>query len=150
MNTIKLNQWAFFIGIIIMQGCEFGKYDDGPLVSLYPDKNRLTKEWNLKKFTINGADSTSLYKCGSCPFFFQFDKSNLLLANYVVNGQQQTVSSGSWSFEDHDKQLNISTTENVLTGPIFNSDAWDITRSTKKQLWISHLKNGRLYEIELE
>jgi hypothetical protein len=150
MKSFKVIFWAFLFITAVLQGCGFGKYDDGPLVSFYSDRNRLCKEWKLNKFSVNGEDSTSQMTCGSCPFFFKFSKSGLFMAHYMANGQLQTVSSGSWSFQGHDKQVNILTTENVIAGPIMNSGAWDVTRSTKKQLWISHLQNGRLYEIELE
>jgi hypothetical protein len=136
--------------MILIQSCGINKYDDGPLLSFYSDKNRITNEWNIRKITIDGGDSTSLYKCSSCPFFLKFTNSNTLYANYIVNGQQQTVSSGNWNFEDNNKKVNLLTSENVLTGPFLNNGSWYITRSTKKQLWISHEKDGKSYEIQLE
>jgi hypothetical protein len=149
MKSIKLSIWASLFVTLILEGCGAGKYDDGPLVSFYSDKNRITKEWTLKKFSINGADSTNKYKCTSCPFFLKFAKSNVAMANYMVNGQLQTVSNGTWNFEDHDKKVNLLTAE-IVEGPIMNSGSWDITRSSKKQLWLSHMSGGKLYEIELE
>jgi hypothetical protein len=151
MKSFKVIFWSFLLIAAVMQGCGFGKYDDGPLVSFYPDRNRLCNEWKLNSFYVNGEDSTSQINCSSCPFFFKFSKSGAVQANYMINGQLQTVTSGTWNFQGHDKQINITTTENVLSGPIMNSTvAWDVTRSTKKQLWISHLVNGRMYEIELK
>jgi hypothetical protein len=150
MESIKANLWLFLLSLVILQSCGVGKYDEGPLVSFHSDKNRIVKEWELKKFNINGEDSTANYKCTSCPFFLKFTKSNLLIANYMINGQQQSVNEGSWNFESKDKQVNLLTSENVLTLPIINNGAWDITRSTKKQLWISTYKNGKLYEIQME
>jgi hypothetical protein len=142
---------AFIILTAAFTGCEIAKYDDGPFITFSSDKKRIDGDWKMTQMIVNGADSTSIFKCDSCPYFLHIDgKGADMKAYYKIKGQTQ-IADGTWAFESKGKGLDLLTTNTtVKTGPILNGANWDVTRSTKKQLWITRMLNTKYYEIHME
>ena len=49
-----------FITIVLLYGCK--KYPDGPAISLLSKESRITGEWDVEYFSVNGYDSTEYLK----------------------------------------------------------------------------------------
>ncbi|MFL5729944.1 MAG: hypothetical protein ACJ75J_10695 [Cytophagaceae bacterium] len=138
------------LSVAVIAGCQIGKYDDGPFITFSSDKTRIDGEWQMNQITVNGTDSTATFKCDTCPYFLKIDgKGSDMKAYYKINGLTQ-VGNGTWSFSSKGKELFLLSSSVIFSGPFLNNEHWDVTRSTKKQLWITRLYKGKYYEIHME
>jgi hypothetical protein len=152
MNAImKKNIFKSLILLMaVLTGCEIAKYDDGPFISFSSDKTRINGEWKMSQMTVNGGDSTAIFKCDTCPYFLKINGTGTdMKAYYKIAGKTQ-IADGTWAFESKGKGLDLLTSSAVKVGPILNNIRWDVTRSSKKQLWITRMLNGKYYEIHMD
>jgi hypothetical protein len=142
---------SLFLLLAVLGGCQIAKYDDGPFITFSSDKARIAGDWKMTQVLVNGGDSTSIFKCDTCPIFLHINGSGTdMKASYKILGKTQTAD-GTWAFESKGKKIDLLTSNTtVKIGPILNNISWDVTRSTKKQLWITRMLNSKFYEIHMD
>lgn len=91
------------MGVIALIGFAFtfsscNKYADGPSVSLLTKKQRITGDWKISKYTVDGTDYTStLQALFGASFEWKIEKDG----NYSETGNVNQT--GTWAFgEDKD------------------------------------------------
>lgn len=147
----------FFLVIILYSGCK--KYPDGPAISLLSKEGRLTGEWDVEYFSINGYDSTSYLK--SLPFYGKYflsnekeGKNNLFVyKNSVLPTTPNYNGGGFWMFLNHKESVYIHF--NSYTPPslgAFRAEdvVWEIRKLKSKELWLKTTYNGKEYFIKFK
>jgi hypothetical protein len=142
---------SFILLMVVFAGCQISKYDDGPFITFTSDKTRINGEWKMTQMLVNGSDSTAIFKCDTCPYFLNINGNGTdIKAYYKIKGATQ-IADGTWAFESKGKKIDLLTSSTtVKIGPILNNVAWDVTRSSKKQLWITRMLNTKYYEIHMD
>jgi hypothetical protein len=144
----------------ITAGCK--KYPDGPLISFRTAKSRLYGTHILKRCTIDGTNSLSLY-CDSVStrFDFYYDSNSgvnycmirdQLLAGMSGNGTSVNSLFWSWDLENHNKNLKvISSQGNNGFGPFKNNvlPDWEILKLKADDIIMQTTYNNKQYLIEL-
>jgi hypothetical protein len=110
---------------ILFSSCEGGlqRYDDGPAVSFYTAKNRITNTWSWSLAIENGLNRTGL----------RADSSLILTEEEIVRicpvDSSESCREGRWNFTTKKRKLQL----------IFGqqADAFDILRLTKNEMWLS-------------
>jgi len=136
------------------------KYEDGPLISLRSKEKRLTGTWKIENLTIDGIDSTALYK-DSCDcnlfFFIDYNKHKGVQFLYPINNQW----AGYWSFENNKGYLFIHMYSDTFWLPPFHSKAigpigpsteshWEILKLTNNRFWFTTKYNGKEYNFKFK
>lgn len=107
------------IAIASLASC--GKYEEGPGFSLRSKKARLTGEWELKKLTIDGTETTAF------DVTIEFKKDEKFTETFTFDGETDT-DNGEWEF--------ASDKENVkLTYADGETMEYEIIRLTNKEFW---------------
>jgi hypothetical protein len=120
-------------------GCK--KYEEGPLISLRPKKERVSNTWKIEKAFDNGKDVTS-----------EYDEYDLYLAEsgyakltatydygiFTFSGSTE----GTWKFESNEENLRLDFENN-------DADAvYRILRLKEKELWLEEAGNGRTLHLQ--
>jgi len=104
-----------FIGI---QGCQ--KYPDGPLISFKSRTERVSNNWKVDNYKVNGNDYTSLVT--SYTELFTTD-GNYSYKFGLLSG------TGKWAFQNKDTEIRITGTDNQSAVTLF------IQKLEEKQFW---------------
>ena len=113
------------LATIVLSACN--KYEDGPKLSLMTKKARLTGEWVVEQYTVDGVDHTTDFNNMMGAFVFEIEKDG----KYRTEGN--APDSGTWDLgEDKDDLFIDSGTEGVDT------ESYRITRLKNKELWMKH------------
>jgi hypothetical protein len=135
-------------------GCK--KYPDGPLISFLSAKSRLYGNHTLTKYTVNGADSLSLYK-DSLGTAFQFFNNGWTTDNNIcmMNGPLMQFE-WTWELTDHNKIFNVLMATNLGTQAhnigVFTTNVtteWQILKLYSDDIVMQTSYNGKEYLIEL-
>lgn len=144
-----------------MYGCK--KYPDGPAISLRSKTSRISGEWDVEYFSINGYDSTSYLK--SLPFYGKYyisaeqvDHNSLYrYINTIEGGPAPTHNGlGYWMYlDDHESVYfyikNYSLSSQSSLGPYrAESVVWKIRRLKNKELWLTTTYNGKEYFVKFK
>lgn len=129
-KTIIANQlWIPLIALFILSSC--GKYEDGPLISLFPKKERLVNTWKIEKIFKNNKE---IYVNDSLKANYREYKSNGDAVFYNYNASPLT---GTWEFHEKNNY--------VLTSLKYNDTLY------KEKARILKLKQKEFWaEVELE
>ena len=119
---------ATAIGI---SGCK--KYDDGPMFSLLTKKQRLTGEWEVKKFRQNGVNAISqglelemeFDKDGD----FEFTARSTYTDYYGYSYNYTNKVTGEWEFSNDKEEVELDYDDSDIS-----DEEWEITRLTNKEL----------------
>jgi len=86
-------------GVIILgtQGCQ--KYPDGPAISFKSRTDRISSEWSIDNYKVNGTDYTSLVT----GYSETFTKGGTYSYNWGI-----LTGSGTWKFQNNDKEVRIT------------------------------------------
>lgn len=113
------------LAVIVLSACN--KYEDGPKFSLMSKKARLTGEWVVEQYTVNGVDYTSDFNSTMGAYVLEIEKDG----KYRTEGAYPD--SGTWELgEDKDDvflKSNEAGSEEV---------SYRITRLKNKELWVKH------------
>ena len=150
---------VFFLLILFTHaGCK--KYPDGPLISLRTKEHRLTGEWDVEYFSINGYDSTAYLK--SKPFYgkYVFSKQEDSHGRkfFAVEPTSVTHAYGSWEFTNRKEDVKIScdqtncdTLSYTTVGAYGRLNiTWEIRRLKDKELWLKTTYNGKEYFVKFK
>ena len=85
----------------ITTGCK--KYEDGPMISLYTKKRRLSGTWEFAKVTENNIDKTENYY----RMFIQFTKDGDVIwnQNNDYSNNLDNIIIGDWEFSHNKERL---------------------------------------------
>jgi hypothetical protein len=149
----KIPYILILLGIVITVGCK--KYPDGPLISFETAKTRLYGNHTLTKYTVNGADSLSLYK-DSLGTAFQFFNNGWTTDNNICEMYNGSLLEFQWVWEltDHNKIFNVKYASNFSKhsiGVFTNNVAteWQILKLYSDDIIMQTTYNGKQYLIEL-
>jgi hypothetical protein len=106
---------VFLFGI---QGCS--KYPEGPTISFKSRTDRISNEWKIDNYKVNGTDYTSLVT----GYTETFTKGGTYSYNWgILSG------SGTWKFINNDKEVQITGLNNQSDVTLF------ILKLEEKQFW---------------
>lgn len=139
----------------LIESCK--KYEDGPLLNIWPKATRLDGTWDVEYFSINSYDSTAYLK--SKPFYghytFSTKKDGLeLFAMYSAKNIYTKL--GYWEFQNRKKDLYIhfdvfQGNPNISLGPYGANDVvWEIRRLKLKELWLKTVYDGREFYVKFK
>ena len=140
------------VQICFLNGCK--KYPDGPLISFDSAKHRITGNWTVEAFYINGRDSTSLLKPYPCEMNMSFSIDG---ENFELNKNRCWGLGGGWTLFDNCRYLtfgahNISDCPECKNfGPYCSQrHKWKIRRLTNHEMWLTVHYDGKDYEVDFK
>ncbi len=126
---MKKNFTILTLVILISYGCT--KYDDGPGFSLRTKKARLTGEWELEEYIVNGVNQLS----GSdYNIIWEFER-NGDFTQTLDYGSYSYNYNGEWEFEDNGEELEIQIGS-------YGTQTWEINRLSSNDLWLEVTTNN--------
>ena len=144
-----LNKTTFYTVILLsftlIASCK--KYEENPLINLWPKKHRLTATtgYVVTSFMVNGADSTHSVPSIGMITFLEDEHQHVLHTAYF---------SGEWNFYDKKKYLQIYAYPNtaghqygVLLAPLKLN--WRILKLTDRELHLKIDFRGKNYVLHL-
>lgn len=129
--TIALIVLATLI-IPTLQSCQ--KYPDGPQLSLRSRAARLSNNWKVENYKVNGDDYTSLVS----GYSESFSKSGAYSYSWgILDG------SGTWSFQNKDEEVKLSGNDTQSSRTLY------IQKLEEKALWYYYLDGDDKHELHL-
>lgn len=116
--------------LLINTSCE-KQYPDGPLISMYSRKDRVTGTWTFEKVVINDENKTEDYRdmwidiTGNGAFAWNLKSSQYWSPEYIY---------GTWKFTDSEKHLAMEEDPATSTDTIYLNFDWRIMRLTYREL----------------
>jgi hypothetical protein len=155
---MKFNSLTLVIGCLVcfIAGC---KYDEGPWISLRSACARVEGEYNIVKFEIGGADSTSVVTSQTCygKIKFVYNGKNQPNDIFMNLNTQNCKSGGSWSLSDKNNHISLRFLGNFIgIIPFGNGNLpaisvnYNILKLTDDEMKISTTYNNLIYTITLE
>lgn len=139
MKTLNKTLLYFLSICFLATSCK--KYEDGPVVSLIPKKDRITNYWIVNKAYEDGNDVTNSYE--QYELELRDDNSATLQARY--QGSAGTIifeTDGTWEFINSKSDLKMDYENDEA------DETYIILRLTKDELWL--LSKGDDVELRLE
>jgi hypothetical protein len=119
--------------VLVTTSCN--KYPEGPKLTLLTAKARISGDWKLTGFSVNGTDYTS--QAGTVLITIEKDGTYKGTTSYVLFGNTVTDNfNGTWEFND-DKTKVTFTDAGSTTGDIF-----DIIMLKNKEMKLQQIDNG--------
>lgn len=126
---------AALVSTTVLTSCK--KYEDGPAFSLLTKKARLTGDWKIDNYTVNGDDQTDLLKGLFGENFVWSIKKD---GTYKMGGNLNET--GKWKFGE-DKDDVTFTPDDSSQDP----ETDRILRLKSKELWLKHTESNGDVEI---
>jgi len=118
--------------LTIVQSCK--KYEDGPLVSLRSRTERLSNQWKVDNYKVNGTDFTSLVSS----YTETFSKNGAYSYSWtILNG------TGTWKFQNKDKEVKLTGDQAQTSRTLF------LTKLEEKELWYYFMEGDDKHEYHL-
>jgi len=142
--------------LLVFFACIFStckKYSEGPSISLRSKNQRVVGVWDIKKYLVDGADSTiNKFPSTNCNVHFYIDARSLKghlfgsSCGYMLGYPQ----SGYWEFSNHNNSITLHDAIGVY-GPFFLSSviAWNITELKYEEMHLQTEFNSKKYEVYL-
>ncbi|MDD5570277.1 MAG: hypothetical protein PHD97_03880 [Bacteroidales bacterium] len=127
MKNLKVLTILFLATLVSFTGCK--KYDEGPLISPFSKKMRLTNKWCIDKVIENGVDVTSAWVTAySDSYSIEFKKDNSTTETWANNA----MTTGTWQFISKKEKLAISS----VNATSHATKDYTIKRLTNNELWL--------------
>jgi len=143
-----MRKLLFVLSIVLtatMMSCS--KYEEGGLVSR-AEKSLTENPWNLSQYLRNGDDETDQLLISN--FIETFSESGEITRSYVDTDGDNFNESGTWSFDNDKKQVNITGVSSVEltdeTSTVSTSD-YNVIKLTKDEFWYSFENGGDTHEF---
>jgi hypothetical protein len=114
------------------QSCQ--KYPDGPMFSLRSRTERVSNEWKVENYSINGTDFTSLVSNYTETFSSTGDYS---YSWGLLDG------TGTWKFQNNDEEIQLTGTDNQSDRKLI------IQKLEEDAFWYYYMDGNNKYEIHL-
>lgn len=126
----------FFLPVLILTlmvgACS--KYEEGPLISVLPRKERIEGKWIAASVKYNSNDSTSVYK----DYIWEFTR------NYTAILQVGPVKKlGIWSTVSSDQDFRIDYDDGVV-------EQYTILKMTRTEFWLRNKKTEVDFHLKLK
>jgi hypothetical protein len=131
-NLISLGLVAIMALTVMVSSCN--KYPEGPKITFLSAKARISGDWKMTKYTINGADYTSSFGTQT----MTIEKDGTYSSTYT-SGSFSITSTGTWAFNGD--KTTISFTE---TGES-SAEIFTILELRNKQLMLQQVVDGDTY-----
>lgn len=117
------------------------KYEEGPMISLRPKKERIANTWIVAKATKDGKDITNSYDQYDLQMLTDGDAK--LVAIYTIGDISfEFETDGTWDFKDNKEELALDMEND-------NADrTYDILKLKENELWLR--EKGTDVELHLE
>jgi len=143
---------VFLFGLIfLLSTCN--KYPDGPGFSLATKKARVTRNWKIEKFFINGRDTSSVFGA----FFLKIHRDESYNFYYTSQVIGNYCEEGVWSLTDKKQGLKFDyKAQDQGNGfgcesPVAGTQNYEIRRLKSKQLWLRGIsKNGDILDFHFK
>lgn len=119
------------VGSLLLGSCS--KYEDGPGFTVRTAKARISGDWKLTSYTLNGTDYTS-----SLPTITMTIEKDGSFTSTYTSGSFSTTETGTWVFND-DKTTVAFTASS-------NTDTYTITELKSKEMKLQQV-NGSNTEV---
>ena len=120
------------ITISTFESCK--KYEEGPGFSLRSRTERVSNNWKVENYKINGADYTSLLS----GYSEVFEKSGAY--SYHLDGVSGT---GQWTFQNDDETIKVNGTDAQASRTLI------ILKLEEKSFWYYYMDGTDRHEIHL-
>lgn len=120
------------ISFLLTVSCK--KYPDGPLLSLRTRTERLSNNWKIDNYKINGTDYTSLIPNYTETFT---KKGSYNYSWSVFDG------SGTWSFQNKDKEVKLTGSDSQASRTLH------LLKLEEKTLWYYYMDGNDKHEMHL-
>ena len=133
-KKITIQKTFIFITLFFtsLQGCQ--KYEDGPMLSLRTRKERVSNQWVVDNYKINGADYTSLLT----NYTETFSKNGAYAYSWsLFNG------AGNWAFQNNDMEIKLTGSDKQSSRTLF------ILKLEEKAFWYYYTKDGERNECHM-
>lgn len=114
------------------------KYEEGPSISFRTKKARITNEWELEEFRVNGENFTSLIDMNG-DFILDIKSDNTYVQTYDGEADR-----GKWEFSSNNEELKLISNDGNDT------QTWTIVRLANDELWVKFTEDGENYELKFE
>jgi hypothetical protein len=114
------------------QSCQ--KYPDGPMFSLRSRTERVSNDWKIDNYSINGSDFTSLVSNYTETFSSNGDYS---YSWGLLDG------TATWKFQNNDEEIQLTGTNNQSDRNLF------IQKLEEDAFWYYYMDGNNKYEIHL-
>jgi hypothetical protein len=135
MKNITRFAVLFILGGLMFfgtQSCQ--KYEDGPFISLSTRTSRVSNNWRVDNYKVNGTDYTSLL----AGYTELFTKGGDYSYNWgLISGK------GTWAFSNHDADIQITGTENQASHTLV------ILKLEEKQFWYYYMDGNDKKEFHM-
>ncbi len=120
------------VAISGLQSCK--KYSNGPGLSFVSRAERVSNEWKVDNYKINGADFTSLVN----GYLETYTKGGDYSYSWgVLNG------TGKWKFQNNDSEIKLNGTDGQ------SSRTLTILKLEEKAFWYSYMEGNDKHELHL-
>ncbi len=120
------------VSIFTLQSCQ--KYEDGPMVSFRTRTERVSNQWVVDNYKINGADYTSLLT----NYNETFTKNGAYAYSWsLFDGK------GTWKFQNNDKEIKLTGSDSQASRTLF------ILKLEEKSFWYYYTKDDDRHECHM-
>jgi hypothetical protein len=133
-NLFRTVVFALFLGsaMTLIQSCQ--KYEDGPMISLRSRTARISNQWKVDNYKINGTDYTSMVSS----YTETFSKSGAYSYSWtILNGE------GTWVFQNNDKEVKLTGNGDHTSRTLY------ILKLQEKELWYYWMEGSNKHEYHL-
>lgn len=122
--------------MLLLSACEYNKYPEGPSISIYTAKDRITNDWLWKLAEENGENRTGILRDSVLTF-----RDDQVATICPREGEGPCVE-GEWALVTKRTKLNL----------IFGQQAraYEIDLLRKNEMWLRFEANGENIRWELE
>jgi hypothetical protein len=132
INRFFVLAFIALTAVISLQSCQ--KYPDGPMFSMRSRAERVSNEWQVDNYSINGTDFTSLVSNYTEIFTKDGDYS---YSWGLLDG------SGTWKFQNNDEEIQLTGTDNQSDRKLV------ILKLEEDAFWYYYIAGNDKYEIHL-
>ncbi len=126
-NVFKSLIAILAVGSLLLGSCS--KYEDGPGFTVRTAKARVSGDWKLTSYTLNGTDYTS-----SLPTItMTIDKDGTYTGTYS-SGSGSVTETGTWVFNDDKTTLSITASS--------NTEVYTITELKSKEMKLQQVSGS--------
>jgi hypothetical protein len=129
-GKMKRRYILLILAVLAVSACK--KYEDGPLISLLPRRERIEGKWVASSVKINETDSMAAYK----NHIWEFTRRYSVILQ--VNSAKYT---GIWSTQTSDKDF-------VIDYDNGKREMYQILRLTNKEFWIRNKQSQLEFHLK--
>lgn len=143
INRMKTKKLTNILAVVLLLATlapisSCSKYEEGPSISLRTKKARITNEWKLDEFKVNGEDVSSLIKMVG-DFILEIKSDDTYVQTF--DGESDR---GKWKFSSDKEEVILTSDDGGDT------QTWTIVRLAHDEFWIKFTEDGDNYEIKFE